>query len=499
MDERAIPASELRPSSPPPPPKKGEPLRRHIKQLLDENQRLRNNRNRYRERLAVMKRTTYASLAANVALLIVAIVMLILAWNKNALGAPGTDTPDYVLASVHMSNGNSCSGTVVYDPNIKHENALIVSCAHCVAGNIGNECWWHNPDGTAFKAKLVAFDRKHDLSLFITARKNTLYGVPIVDTWDQATAAVTVCGYPRGKGPKKRDAYYAGESRAQGSMDRWLFTVKERPYIIGGDSGCGVFIDGRLMGVLSHRKKRYSKDTEPNPTLLCTPASNLKAFMDANCKGLAGCPPWGCPRPGTNPYTNRDGTNNDEQGPVAPPPPRFDPNPNVNIQPPRRNDKERDVVIEQLVSEIESLKDQVADLSKRKDDVVIGAPGEPGPPGPAGPPGPQGEPGSNGDADVSRVERELEILRKNLETLTSTVRDNTIGRGSTDLEIQRLKDGAAIAKKAVDELVKKQRDDALAIQDMKIEMQRMQDRVGGVEKKLSGTIQFKVRAQPESE
>lgn len=92
-------------------------------------------------------------------------------------------TPQHVLASVKMVNGGTrCSATVISQGR---QGAAILSAAHCVAGHIGGEATFVNPNGSKFKATLVAFDRRLDLSLF-RAEWRILLGAPMIDTLGQS-------------------------------------------------------------------------------------------------------------------------------------------------------------------------------------------------------------------------------------------------------------------------------------------------------------------------
>lgn len=148
-----------------------------------------------------------------------------------------TGTPQHVLASVKMRNGGStCSGTVIGHCD---ESSLIISCAHCVAGNVGNSCEWINSDGSKFEAKLIAYDRNLDLSLFLGPSKGPI-GVSFIPTILPTSAKWSAAGYTGG-----------------GSLAVKSVQPNGRTYYVhngtfgGGDSGGGVFADGGLVGVIS--------------------------------------------------------------------------------------------------------------------------------------------------------------------------------------------------------------------------------------------------------
>jgi len=459
-------------------------------------QRLRTGRDKYKAKYHMARNTTYASLAFNVVLLALVAVGMFIYAPTTAEGK----TPDHVLASVHMANGNSCSGTVVYDPKIKHTQALILSCAHCVAGNVGKSCWWHNPDGTPFRAKLVAVDRSRDLSLFITDRKNTLAGVPVAATWNKDETRWSVCGYPQGRGPKFREASFIGEGGDGAGMARWKFRVK-KPYIIGGDSGCGVFVKGELVGVLSHRETEGPGDNSPNPVLLCSQYSQLHGFLQAECPDVTNCPPWGCP-------PRRRQRRPDNGG--APPPPPFTPEPNVPIEPepddqvpntpvPPRNDRQRSNAIQEL-------RDKIAELEKRT--------GVPGPPGATGPQGPQGPQGEGAEVDTDKIKRmdalivsnsnavfllkkQVALLDKLIKTVEQRGKDTALDAHRNTGELASFKTELELMRKLVEDVNAKTTANALADKDLALRIQRFGQRLDAVEKKQAGTIKFRVRVGPD--
>jgi len=461
-------------------------LRKELETAISDLYRVRTARNKYRERLNLMTKQTYVSVTLNFLFIIALTIALV--FSKEASGAPGTNTPDHVLASVRMSNGNfRCSGTVLGDDS--SDTALILSCSHCTGGHIGNSCWWHNPDGSSFRAKLEAVDKTKDLSLWSASRNDVLYYTKVATNWDEASV-FSQCGYPQGRGPKVRSIEFSNEQTINNGMERYNFTVVDGPDIIGGDSGSGVFVDGDLMGVLSHNGA--PKSGLPSTTLYCTRQGALCEFIEENSVNITNCPPWGCP-PRNQRRNNRDQ--------IAPrPDPRFSPEPNVPIDPPRddrapspprRRDRDRDALIADLQKQIEELR-----KSQQPDqELQPGKDGQPGPPGPMGPPGPQGAPGSAADIapllkEIALLNQRLELVEGNLKQTSLKGQDNEVATAKNTKELSLLKDRITWISNKQSELIKADRDIRLLIQ-------RLEARVEKNDKRLKGTLQFTVRAAGE--
>jgi hypothetical protein len=341
---------------------------------------------------------------------------VILAWLAGASSgfADEETTPSYLLASVKMVNGgNRCSGTVCYrDANV----AWIVSCAHCVSGNVGNACYWYNGDGSWFKAELVAFDRDHDLSLFRCDEPEKTLGVAwILDDPPAGNDVVyEACGYTgvdgTGRGP-----YYKSLT-PQGDRN---FRVDSGPFG-GGDSGGGIYADGCLIGVIACCEGPTSSSSNTKMYPWCS-HGELREFVRQHSPPCPAAvqrtqyeqpPPW---EPGPNfefrpPQSRPTGT--DE--PPAPeaeetqkPEPPLAPEPEVapELQPLSETDRrleteltpqpDYEARIAELLSRIAVLEDRLTVLTQTPGpsgaDGRPGAPGMPGLQGPAGPPGPPGE------------------------------------------------------------------------------------------------------------
>ncbi len=184
-------------------------------------------------------------------LLIVAIVFCTNLPNRTKVEMSGKQqaTPNYVLASVNIYNGKlQGSGTIISKGD---KYAYLVSAAHNFLGKINGEFWVYYPDGTYTKATLVAIDRERDLALArvdadtVLAKANVpkelikgdLYGV----------------GYFQNQGPNLRRLTYTGTSKNEANKFVWGMQSTNGDYAAGG-SGSGVFVNGELVGVGTHRE-----------------------------------------------------------------------------------------------------------------------------------------------------------------------------------------------------------------------------------------------------
>lgn len=263
-------------------------------------------------------------------------------------------SPAHILASVHMANNNHCSATVIGDDD--HETALIVSAAHCVAGNIGNSCWFHLPTGEPFRAELVAFDKSIDISVFRVARADVLATTKIVSPAGWSTEAVVeAVGYPSGKGPNFKTIHYTGDGEINPErIHRWHYAVDSGEFF-PGDSGGGVFYNGLLAGVISH-KGGATLYAAPQPDVFRY-VSEVAAEAIPGVPIAAQCPPGGC-RP--CPPRRRNNRNNNNWGDErAPSPPPFRPQPNIPIVPPKAEppirDRDRDRSIDEIKTRIDEI------------------------------------------------------------------------------------------------------------------------------------------------
>lgn len=286
-------------------------------------------------------------------------------------------------ASVRMVNGSvsQCSGTVFS----KGENhAVAVGAAHCFTGRVGGE-FDVRVAGKDAKATLIAHDVARDLALWKLPA--SVVGEVALFPEEQPEGPLTAIGYPGGtrtaevKRLKYRDQY------DEGGRYQWRCEVLEGKFQ-GGDSGGGVFMDGKLAGVIHGMEVRQVCDGATCRMVTYLHAvcySDVRAFVESHKEKWADC---------VEPTGGR-----------AVPPPPMD---LADIKPPRDGtfpDKDSTQIILALLKRVEALEKSVA----AKPDVPAvpglkgdtGPKGEPGTAGKDGPSGPAGKDGRDGKDGVA--------------------------------------------------------------------------------------------------
>ncbi len=287
-----------------------------------------------------------------------------------------------VGASVRMVNGSvsQCSGTVF---SKGEHHAVAVGAAHCFAGRVGGE-FDVRVAGKEAKATLIAHDAARDLALWKLPASVVSEVALFPD--EQPQGPLTAIGYPQRtltaevKKLKYRDQY------DEGGRFQWRCEVLEGK-LQGGDSGGGVFMDGKLAGVI-HGMETRSQGCETGQCRLVTYLhavcySDVRAFVNAHKDKWADCvTPTG--------------------GKAVPPPPMD----LANVAPPKDGtfpDRESTQIILALLKRVEALEKSLADLPKapavpglKGDTGPQGEPGTAGKAGSAGPAGPAGPAGKDG-------------------------------------------------------------------------------------------------------
>lgn len=325
---------------------------------------------------------------------------------------PKASTDPHILASVRMRNGGAqCSATVLGHPRYfrKYPKVALVTAAHCVAGTIGAECTFSNPDGeTSFPATLVAYDRTMDAAIFEADSSKPLAAVLMADPegYDQR-ARFSSCNYPaHSGGPNYKLVRFAGVAYRQGADLGNLFRIDDTSarnggYFNSGGSGGGLFVQPAgsaewfFCSATTHGGDGRS---------IATPKCR-KLFDWLRRKIPGDCGPWGCRPPQTTPPPNSP--------PKSPPenpedkPDWFKPNVPILPNPPNDpppvpkpiEDKETEKQIESRFERIESL---IAILEKNQ--TAIPTEGPRGPEGPQGPPGADGKPAPPIDIEAIKAE-----------------------------------------------------------------------------------------------
>lgn len=198
-----------------------------------------------------------------------------------------TPTPEEIWSSVYFG----CSGTIISKGD---DFGYGISCNHCY-GVVGDNFTAHFPDGSTAQAKVEALAADYDLMLFsIEADKIIATSqVPLEQEPLEGPYNYTVVGYPRHKGPIWYDLEMVDpEERIKfdTGLERWVFAIDGEGSIEPGNSGCGVFINGSLCSVVSHRNNMNN-----GHTFRSCPHDYLVEFCRGNCRKEGGR--WYCDRP----------------------------------------------------------------------------------------------------------------------------------------------------------------------------------------------------------
>jgi hypothetical protein len=177
-------------------------------------------------------------------------------------------------ASVRIGAGGGCSGVIIV---AGPETAYGVSAAHCVSA-VNSQFTIGFVDGRQANARWLAVDRQADLALFSCWSRDVLGvsavrdGIPDGEFWARAV------GFPSGQGPNVKDLQVVGGATIEGGMQRNEFRV-ESGTALPGDSGGGVFIDGKLIGVTSHESTDRSGPNQSASRLYASQNQQLVAFI----------------------------------------------------------------------------------------------------------------------------------------------------------------------------------------------------------------------------
>jgi hypothetical protein len=335
--------------------------------------------------------------------------------------SPMATSEPHILSSVKMSNGSiGCSATVLGDPNTfrKYPKCLVASAAHCVGGKIGKEVTFYNPDGeTSFQAKLLAFDRRIDASLFECDSTGPIGAVLMAmpGQFDQ-DAKFSSCNYPAASGgPNFKFCVFEGVSSRDGANLGHKFVIdaesrKHKGHFSGGGSGGGLFVqpingDWLYLSATTHGGQGV---------VICTPQFNeMFAFVSEHCDKSDDCGPW-CKKPPKRPG-NPGGTK----------PPWY--NPNVPVDPPKPVDPEEpappppvgpddhpappkpveDPKVRELEVKVEQLQKQILDIK-----ITAGIAGPSGKDGKDGTPGPVGPAGKDATIDLAAIKLQAEATAR---------------------------------------------------------------------------------------
>lgn len=293
---------------------------------------------------------------------------------------------------------DSCSGTII----VKGEKqAYGVSAAHCAV--LHSEFGFTTATGSRGNARWIAVDREHDLAMFSCWSNDILVAVPVLTPLPDK-ARWSAVGFPsRHSGTIDKPAAFlsTGDITEKGSNR----TIKDRNayrldswVLRGGESGGAVFAVREqaglagLVGVISHGRDSRTMQASTNRSLV--------SFLQANeSKMVTDC---------RNGYCERWDS-------VPPPPADRDMKIGSHDLPEfMDSDRERGLLIQQLLDQVAELRASNAELRK----LVMaapraGTPGRDGEPGPAGLRGerglvgPQGPAGPAAAVDVDELVRDV--------------------------------------------------------------------------------------------
>jgi hypothetical protein len=280
----------------------------------------------------------------------VPVLFFLLALSGEALA----DSPEE-RASVSVGG---CSGTIIL---IHKGKAYGVTAAHCA--KLDAVVTMINSEGKGGVAKILAVDRSVDLALFECDSKYAVGFVPIGPSSDEAV----------GWGNNGRKVLDNGTSRdmvetkSKKHFERNVFKVAKGKFR-DGDSGGGVFCNGKLSGVISHG--------EDDEELFCCQASQLSSFLKKHSLKMG-------------------------------------------VDPSHWGDKDRTREILALKAALKKLQERL-DILEVKLAMAAGKPGIPGPAGQkgiAGPSGGAGPAGSPGVAGADGTTPDLTDVNARLKTL----------------------------------------------------------------------------------
>lgn len=224
--------------------------------------------------------------------------------------AHGSEVPDHVLASVLV---HGCSGTVVSKGD---RWACVVTASHCFKGIIGGHCVVQFIDGTETQATLLAIDRTRDFARLAIPAGSVLAVAPVCDGLPDK-ARYEAIGWPGSTTPRRPHyflmsparqpvtivegeqyfSYYTNQGGPSywksydkhatfpGLPERWRFRA-DNGGIVPGTSGCGLFANGRLVGICSNNNGH-----EVATELICSIPDQLLDFLRES-DGAGKCDAW---------------------------------------------------------------------------------------------------------------------------------------------------------------------------------------------------------------
>jgi len=276
---------------------------------------------------------------------------------------------DFKAATVRVGTSSSwCSGVVVVKGR---ELAYGLSAAHCASGE-GDTFKVYTQDGDWGNARWVRIDHKVDLALFLMNSEDAPNPIPVIGELPVGAAWISI-GHPGGdRRPHVKVLQPSGQHNHHGGRN---FFLVRSGHFAGGDSGGPAFASARgvsgVAGIMTHGQDDISVCAAQHKQVVKF-LSDYESEMAADCRDC-----WRYPTkpkvPGP-PTTGQHGL-----------PDHLD------------SDRDRAKLIEQLLKDVKSLKEQNTALEKKLYELATSPPPVEGPKGDTGDRGPEGPKGEKGD------------------------------------------------------------------------------------------------------
>ena len=238
--------------------------------------------------------------------------------------------------------------------------------------------------GPGYAAELIAAEPGWDLAVLVFEAPH--WGCVSLGTEIPETQAdVETAAFPEGREYRSRIAHYVGTWGNRGDL---LIDTE----LQGGESGGGLFAQGRLVGVL------WGTDARAGQSLAVS-LVRIREFLQRRNVQIEPCTPAAIPQP---PANN---------------PPTSPSEPSVLRDQVKQLQARLELWERQGERELTLLKQELAEVKLRA--AVPGPRGETGPRGEAGPQGARGPPG--GDADVTVIRGELSALKEAFRKLEASL------------------------------------------------------------------------------